>query len=141
MGIPESILNKPGKLNDDEWEQMRQHPKKGVEILKELHSFEYILPWIEDHHERIDGKGYYHVKEQDIPLESRIIAVADTYSAITMRRSYKPSKTYEQAIEIIKDVAGTQLDPEIVKVFCTIPKEELEECAPKNVEIADETEK
>lgn len=138
MGIPESILNKPGKLNDDEWEQMRQHPKKGVEILKELHSFEYILPWIEDHHERIDGKGYYHVKEQDIPLESRIIAVADTYSAITMRRSYKPSRTYEQAIEIIKDVAGTQLDPEIVKVFCTIPKEELEECAPKNVEIADE---
>lgn len=135
MGIPESILNKPGKLDDEEWEIMRQHPRKGVEILKGLHSFETILPWIEYHHERIDGKGYYGILGKDIPLEARIIAVADTYSAITMRRSYKPAKTYEEAVAIIKDVAGTQLDAEIVDVFCSIPKAEVEACAPRNIEI------
>lgn len=134
MGIPESVLNKPGKLNDAEWELMRQHPRKGVEILHELQSFETILPWIEYHHERMDGKGYYGLPGDQIPLESRIIAVADTYSAIMMHRSYKPARTYEEAIAIMKDVSGTQLDQNIVNLFCRIPKAELEKCAPKNVE-------
>ena len=137
LGIPESILNKPGKLDDEEWEIMKQHPRKGVAILKELQSFESILPWIEYHHERIDGKGYYGIPGKDIPLEARIIAVADTYSAITMRRSYKPSKTYDEAINIIEAVAGTQLDADLVDIFYEIPRAELEACAPNNIEIAE----
>ena len=135
LGIPESILNKQGKLNDEEWAVMKEHPAKGVAILKQMAFFDKILPWIEYHHERMDGKGYYGIPAEKIPLESRIIAVADTYSAITMRRSYKPAKTYEEAIAIMKDAAGTQLDQDIVSLFCKIPRKEVEACAPDNVEV------
>ncbi len=135
LGIPESILNKPAKLSDDEWKVMKMHPKIGVEILQPLRSFKEIMPWIEYHHERIDGKGYYGITGDKIPLAARIIAVADTYSAITMRRSYKDPKTHDEAIAIIRDVAGTQLDAELVNIFVNIPKEELIVCAPPKIEI------
>ena len=133
LGVPESILNKPAKLDADEWTVMRNHPRTGVKILKPLHSFSNILPWIEYHHERPDGKGYYGLTEKEIPLAAKIIAIADTYSAITMRRSYKAPRTHEEAIEIIKDVAGTQLDKDLVDMFIRIPKEELEKCIPEEV--------
>lgn len=128
LGIPEAILNKPGKLNDEEWEQMRRHPEISVKILKPLSSFDFIRNWILYHHERMDGKGYLNIPKEQIPLAARIISVADTYSAITMARSYKPGRSYEEAIAIIKDVAGTQLDKEIVDIFCSIPKDEVEGC-------------
>ena len=99
LGIPEAILNKPAKLSDDEWKVMKMHPKIGVEILQPLRSFKEIMPWIEYHHERIDGKGYYSISGDDIPLAARIIAIADTYSAITMRRSYKDPRTHDEAID------------------------------------------
>lgn len=135
LGVPENILNKPGKLNEDEWKVIKKHPRTGVEILKPLKSFENILPWIEYHHERIDGKGYYGLQGEDIPFAARIIAIADSYSAITMKRSYKPGIAHEDAIKIIKDVAGTQLDAELVDIFCRIPKEELVDCIPEYMEI------
>ena len=135
LGIPESILNKPDKLTDEEWEIMRRHPKIGVEVLSPLHSFEKVMPWIEYHHERIDGKGYYKIPGDKIPFAAKIIAVADTYSAITMRRSYKAPRTHEEAIRIIKESAGTQLDPQLVEIFCNIPKEELIACAPPKIEV------
>ena len=135
LGIPESILNKPAKLSDDEWKVMKMHPKIGVEILQPLRSFKEITPWIEYHHERIDGKGYYGIPGDKIPLAARIIAVADTYSAITMRRSYKDPKTHDEAVAIIRDIAGTQLDAELVDIFIKIPKEELVACAPPKIEI------
>ena len=130
LGVPESVLGKTSKLDENDWNQIRQHPKIGVEILKPLKSFAHILPWIEYHHERIDGKGYYGLKGEEIPFASKIIAVCDTYSAITMKRAYKPAKTYEEAVSIIKEVAGTQLDEGLVSIFCTIPKKELENCVP-----------
>lgn len=135
LGIPESILNKPGKLSDEEWTVMREHPKKGVNILKQLNSFDYILPWIEYHHERVDGKGYYKIPGEELPFGARVIAIADTYSAITMRRSYKPAKTYEDAMEIMDEVTGTQLDPALMEIFKKIPKEELEKAVPQNVDV------
>jgi len=128
LGIPEAILNKPGKLDEEEWKIMRRHPEISVQILKPLSSFDYIRNWILYHHERMDGKGYFSIPKERIPFAARIISVADTYSAITMARSYKPGKSYEEAIAIIKDVAGTQLDKRIVNVFCSIPKEEVEAC-------------
>ena len=128
LGIPEAILNKPGKLNEEEWEQMRRHPEISVKILKPLSSFDFIRNWILYHHERMDGKGYLSIPKEQIPIAARIISVADTYSAITMARSYKPGRSYEEAIAIIKDVAGSQLDKEVVDVFCSIPKEEVEAC-------------
>ena len=133
LGVPESILNKPAKLDEDEWNVMRKHPKTGVKILQPLHTFSNISPWIEYHHERPDGKGYYGLKDEEIPLASKIIAIADTYSAITMRRSYKLPRTHEDAIRIIREVAGTQLDKDLVDIFLTIPKDELVKCIPEEV--------
>ncbi len=130
LGIPETILNKPGKLTDEEWEIMKQHPKLGVEFMKPLYFFRTITPWILYHHERVDGKGYYKIPKEQIPLESRIIAVCDTYSAITMRRSYKDAMHHEVAMSIINECAGTQLDSSLVEYFNKIPKAELEECIP-----------
>ena len=131
LGVPEAILNKPAKLSDEEWRVMRQHPEIGVKILKPLHTFDGIADWILYHHERIDGNGYYKIPGDRIPLASKIIAVSDTYSAITMRRSYKEPKTHEEAVEILKDVSGTQLDKELVEIFISIPKSELIKCIPK----------
>lgn len=134
LGVPEAILNKPGKLDPDEWDVMKQHLKIAMDLLKSLPSFENIKDWILYHHERIDGKGYYGIPGDDIPMAARIIAVCDTYSAITMRRSYKDKRTHEEAMEIIKDVAGSQLDPDITTIFKTIPKEELQACTPETVD-------
>ena len=133
LGVPEAILNKPGKLDDGEWAVMKQHPRTGVRILKPLHTFDDVSDWIEYHHERIDGKGYYGLKGDEIPLPARIIAIADTYSAIIMRRSYKAPRSHEDAVEIIRSVAGTQLDPDLVDIFLAIPREELEKCIPEAV--------
>ena len=134
LGVPESILNKPGKLDPGEWDVMKQHPKIAMDLLKSLSSFDEIKDWILYHHERIDGKGYYGLPGDDIPMAARIIAVCDTYSAITMHRSYKDKRTHEEAMDIIKDVSGSQLDPDIVAVFMTIPKEELQACTPETVD-------
>lgn len=133
LGVPEAILNKPAKLDEEEWKIMRRHPRIGVDILKPLRTFSNISDWIEYHHERIDGNGYYKVPGEEIPLPARIIAIADTYSAIVMRRSYKAPKTHEDAIEIMKDVAGSQLDRGLMDIFVTIPKEELMKCIPEEV--------
>jgi HD-GYP domain-containing protein (c-di-GMP phosphodiesterase class II) len=130
LGVPESILNKPAKLTDQEWVKMRKHPEIGVKILSPLTSFKNIMPWILYHHERVDGKGYYGLSDSEIPLPAKIIAIADTYSAITMRRSYKNPRTHEEAIRIIQEVAGTQLDKQLADIFCGIPKEQLIKATP-----------
>lgn len=131
LGIPEAILNKPSKLTDEEWELMKNHPKIGVKFLEPIESFEKVSPWILYHHERVDGKGYYGKCADEVPFVSKLLAICDTYSAITMRRSYKEPKSYEEAIKIIKEVAGTQLDSELVEIFVNIPKEEIEKCNPE----------
>ena len=135
LGIPEEILNKPGPLDDNEWVIMRDHPRLSCQILQPLKSLREILPWIEYHHERIDGKGYYGLTNDDIPYPAKLIAVADTYSAITMKRSYKPSRSHEEAVAAMQDAAGTQLDAELVKIFADIPKSRLLSCVPDGVEV------
>ncbi|SDB04117.1 HD-GYP domain-containing protein [Butyrivibrio sp. INlla16] len=130
LEISESILNKPGKLDDEEWKIMRTHPELGVKIIESLGLFDGITDWVLYHHERIDGKGYYKLKGPDIPLASRIIAITDTYSAITMKRPYEDAKTHEEAFRIIREVAGTQLDKELVDIFTSISKTVLEKCQP-----------
>ncbi len=135
IGVPEAILNKPGKLDDQEWVVMRQHPRYGVQILAHLKNLDSICGWIQYHHERIDGNGYYKIPAKDIPYVSKMIAIADTYSAITMKRVYKNSRSYEEAIEVIKDCKGTQFDPELADLFCSIPKEEVLACIPVMLDI------
>jgi len=128
LGVPRRIVAKAGKLEREEWEMMRRHPVIGLKILSPVASCAPILLWIKYHHERMDGGGYYHLEGKEIPLASRIIAIADTYSAITMERSYRASFSYEEAISAIKLVAGSQLDPELVKIFCSIPLRKIEAC-------------
>jgi len=130
LGIPENILNKPGKLDPDEWEIMRKHPQIAMDLLKSLPSFDEIKEWILYHHERIDGKGYYGIPGDRIPLAARIIAVCDTYSAITMKRSYKEARSHRNAVDILNEVSGTQLDTDIVSIFLSIPEKELKACQP-----------
>jgi len=125
IGIPDNVLNKPGKLTPEERLMIEQHAMLGKKILEPT-SYQFIGEIVLCHHERIDGKGYFKIPPDKIPLESRIIAVADTFSALCTDRIYRPRKSYEEAVQIIQEVAGTQLDPEIVKIFCTIPKEEFE---------------
>ncbi len=118
IGIPESILNKPWRLKDEEYQIIKNHPMKGHTILEPLEQLASSLPGMLHHHERYDGKGYPQgLKGKKIPLEARIIAVADTYDAITSNRAYRPAKTPQEALEEIEKVAGTQLDPDLVKVF------------------------
>lgn len=136
LGVPESILNKPGKLDEKEWKSMKAHPKIGLKILSPITAFKPLHPWILYHHERVDGRGYYGIDAKNIPLEARIICVADAYSAITMRRSYKNPKSYEEAVEILKECSGTQFDPDIVSVFLTIPKEKITSCVPEMVDVS-----
>lgn len=134
LGVPESILNKPGRLDPEEWEIMKQHPRIAMDLLKSIPFFDEIRDWILYHHEKIDGSGYYGLAGDDIPMAARIIAVCDTYSAITMRRSYKDKRTHEEAMAIIKEVSGSQLDPDISRIFMSIPKDELISCTPATVD-------
>lgn len=126
LGVPRSIINKSGKLLPEEWDLIRRHPELAVKILQPITSFDVISNWIKYHHERVDGTGYYHLKNEQIPLASRLIAVADTYSAMTMERSYRATMPHEVAIMELRRAAGTQLDPEIVNIFCQIPYKKIE---------------
>jgi len=128
LGIPRSIINKKGKLTQKEKELIQRHPEICIDIFEKIPSFTTVTYWVKYHHERVDGNGYYHLKGKDIPLASRILAVADTYSAITMDRSYRPSLPYENAIAELKLVAGRQLDSDIVDIFTSIPKKKIITC-------------
>ncbi len=140
LGVPEAILNKSAALVPEEWNVMRRHPEISIQILRPLKSFDVIKEWILYHHERIDGSGYYGIPGDKIPFAARLISVADTYSAITIARSYKPGKTYEEAIEILQRVEGKQLDTYLVSLFCTIPKEDVLACMDRVKEkIAEQT--
>ena len=131
LGMPEEILNKEGQLNEEEETLMRTHPQLAVRLLRPIKSFDYIADWILYHHERIDGQGYYFKKGDSIPFPSKLIAIIDSYSAITMGRVYSTPHTYEEAIEIIKSESGSIFEPELVDIFVSIPKEEIIACDPK----------
>jgi HD-GYP domain-containing protein (c-di-GMP phosphodiesterase class II) len=118
IGIPESILNKPGRLTDDEFDIIKGHPKKGGEILLPVEQLSESIPGIIHHHERYDGNGYpAGLKGEEIPLTARIISVADTFDAISSSRAYRDAKSEEKAMSIIEEVAGTQLDAGLVAIF------------------------
>jgi len=118
ISINKNILNKPGPLNPDEWEEMKKHPEFGFRIVRNIPELSSVAEYILFHHERWDGKGYPRgVKGKEIPLLSRIIAVADAYDAMTSSRKHQKTKSKEEAIAEIKRYAGTQFDPKIVNAF------------------------
>lgn len=125
IGVSENILNKKGQLEDSEWEMIRNHPVIGQNIIKGIDFLFDVGSAVRYHHERYDGTGYPEgIVGEAIPLESRIIAVADTYDAMTSDRSYRKGLNSNEALVELKRVAGTQLDPKIVQVFCSIVQEE-----------------
>jgi diguanylate cyclase (GGDEF)-like protein/PAS domain S-box-containing protein len=118
IAIEESILNKPGKLTDNEWEEIKRHPEIGYRILSTVNEMSEMSEYVLTHHERWDGKGYPKcLKGEEIPLQSRIIAIADTYDAMTSERSYRSALPEAIVIEELQKNAGRQFDPELVKVF------------------------
>lgn len=124
IGIDDRILRKPGKLTDEEFMVVRKHPATGEKIMQQIREFEKVLPGIRSHHERFDGKGYPDGLAKDrIPLSARILAVADTFDAMTSDRPYRKRMEISAAIEEIKKCSGLQYDPEIVKIFLNLHKD------------------
>jgi putative two-component system response regulator len=121
IGVRESVLNKPGKLTCEEFGEVARHPEVATQILSPIPFFQNVLPAILHHHERFDGRGYPgRIGGTDIPLESRIMSVADTYDAMTSTRAYRPALSEEEATAEIRRCSGTQFDPEIVSVFLSV---------------------
>ena len=125
ISIKDEILNKRETLSPDDWLSIRTHPENGKKMLDDTY-FHEISDWVLYHHERMDGQGYYKLPGQDIPLESRIIAVADTYSALSTDRAYHRRITYEESVKKLCSISGSQLDPKFVEAFLRIKPEELE---------------
>jgi len=118
IGIDENILNKPGKLTENDWKEIKLHPEIGYRILSTVNEMAEMANDVLHHHEKWDGKGYPSgLKGEDIPFVSRIIAVADSYDAMTSYRAYKKALSEEDAINEIMRCSGTQFDPEIARVF------------------------
>jgi len=125
VGLDDACLNKAGPLSSQEWAVMRQHPRLAYQIVKKVVGEESrIARAVLYHHERYDGRGYPEgLKGKAIPLEARILAVADCFDAMTTDRTYRRALSHEQAIEELKRCAGSQFDPEIVDLFCQILEE------------------
>ena len=122
IGIPETVLKKPGKLEDNEWEIMKQHPTIGAEkVLAPNPALRDLIPIVKYHHEHIDGSGYpEHLKGDEIPLSAKIVAVADTYHALISDRPYRKGMSVEKACEILKEGAGKLWDSDLVRQFISI---------------------
>ncbi len=118
IGIDDRVLKKPGALTDEEFHIMKQHPVKGANIMRPVPQLKEMLPGIELHHECVDGRGYpYGLKKEQIPLMARIIAVADTFDAITTNRPYQSAMDLEFALKRVRELAGTRFDPDIVSAM------------------------
>ena len=118
IGVPDSVLNKPGRLTDEEFDQMKQHTVVGSEIIKDLSMIPGVIIGARYHHERYDGTGYPEkLKGEEIPYIARIIAVADAYDAMTSNRVYRKHLTKEKVLSELEKGAGTQFDPDIVSTM------------------------
>jgi len=118
IGIRDSVLSKPGKLDDEEFAVMKSHPAVGESILKQVPQLAGVLPGVVSHHERFDGKGYPRgLKGEEIPLLGRVIGVADAFDAMTSDRVYRPRLSDEVALGELRKHSGTQFDSRVVKAF------------------------
>lgn len=118
IGVPDRVLCKPGRLTDDEFGLIKRHPRLGYDILKPIPMVRDLLPGVLHHHERWDGRGYPdHLAGDAIPLMARILAIADTFDAMSSNRAYRPARSREEVIAEIERCAGTQLDPDLAPIF------------------------
>ena len=118
IGVPDAVLRKPGKLTEEEYQAIQQHPLMGAVIVGAVPGFEYTLDVVRHHHERWDGKGYpFGLQGEETPFLARLVAVADAFSAITMDRPYRKGMDREKALSVLEAGAGTQWDPECVQAL------------------------
>ncbi|KAF0092581.1 MAG: diguanylate cyclase with GAF sensor [Fusobacteria bacterium] len=118
ISIAESVLNKTGRLNNEEFEIMKGHVEASINIIRHLPSLDYVIPAVLGHHERYDGKGYpRRIAGEDIPLTARILCIADSFDAMISVRCYKPEMSIKDALRIIDEESGKQFDPMLVHVF------------------------
>ena len=127
IGVPDAILRKPAKLNEEEWAKMKLHPIHGQKILQNIKFLEGAARVVSQHHERWDGAGYpYGMRGENIDIGARIFAVVDAFDAMVSDRVYRQGRPYKDALEELECCAGTQFDPLIVEAFKVIPKEDWE---------------
>lgn len=121
MSISSGILGKSGKLNEEEWVEIRKHPAAGFRIAQATSELRPIAKYILCHHERWDGKGYPQgLKGESIPMLSRILTIVDSFDAMTNSRPYRSALTFEEAMEEIRNNSGTQFDPDLSRLFLKI---------------------
>ena len=121
IGIPDAILNKPAKLTDEEYEIMKSHVIRGGEILKDFTMIENVQVGALYHHEKYDGTGYCHgLKGEEIPLEARIIGIADAFYSMTANRVYRKQLDINFVISELKRCSGTQFDPKLVEIMLSL---------------------
>ncbi|MCF7876344.1 HD domain-containing protein [Candidatus Bipolaricaulota bacterium] len=124
LGIPDSVLLKQGELTEEEWETMKEHPVLGADILSGLAIYEDSVDVVRYEHERWDGSGYPEgLEKEDIPLGSRIVAVADVWNALRTKRPYRGPMSEEEAKEEIEEMSGVKLDPEVVDILLEVVEE------------------
>ena len=155
IGIPDSVLNKPGRLTDEEYTMMKTHVTRGAEILKDFTLIDHVVEGARYHHERYDGKGYPdHLAGEEIPLYGRIISIADAFDAMTANRVYRKRQDFDYVMGELQKGRGTQFDPELLDIFLklidekkididaiyanapTAPEENSGDLKPKSVEEA-----
>jgi putative nucleotidyltransferase with HDIG domain len=118
IGIPGVILNKNSKLSENEYKLIKKHPDIGANIVKNVEYYAPIIPMIKHHHENYDGTGYPDgLKGDEIPIEARILAIGDVFDALTSNRPYRRAISTNEALSLLKELAGKQLDPYIVDIF------------------------
>lgn len=126
VGIPDSILRKPGRLDAEEYALMKKHPEYGWAVLRMLPGFERAALDILHHHEFLDGKGYpAGLKGSEIPIVSRIVSVTDAFDAMVSSRPYRRGLPFEEAMRRLTESSGTQFDPVVVKCFLSFAREEM----------------
>ncbi len=121
VAIPDSILRKPGDLTPEEWELMKQHPVAGAKIVSKSNSLKATVNFVLYHHERWDGSGYPHgLAGRDIPIEGRLMALADVFDALTTDRPYHPARPRSEVLQFLSMRAGTQFDPDLTPIFIQV---------------------
>ncbi len=141
IGVPDAILRKPAKLTDEEWVRMRQHPVLGQQILHGIEFLEGAARVVSQHHERWNGSGYpLGLRGAEIDLNARIFAVADAFDAMVSDRVYRAGRPYEGAAAELDRYADEQFDPEVVKAFHRVPREDWDELRRRSVEARKEFE-
>jgi putative nucleotidyltransferase with HDIG domain len=121
LSVPGRILRKPGPLTDEELVEIRAHPEAGVRLIEPIDAARGAVPYVLHHHERWDGSGYPHgLAGRAIPVEARLLAVADAFDAMTSNRPYRSALDGEDALREVERCAGTQFDPEFARAFLEV---------------------